>query len=196
VAEEIARLSAELAERMRELRAEPTDPRLAPLFTQLQALMRAHVAAAAAANAPAVPPVNYSFDLPPELAAPLREYLEGVPPFAFAQAPALSESDAGRRILELAPPDRIRIAVAAYSAWSSERWGGPKGGGLRRVVSDLLRARLPLADADAIALAEAGAREGFTYSSYSPNQAVLGAIDRHVAAHGLSPACVVRSNGC
>ena len=72
MAEEIARLSAELAERMRELRAEPTDPRLAPLFTQLQALMRAHVAAAAAANAPAVPPVNYSFDLPPE-----RQQLHG-----------------------------------------------------------------------------------------------------------------------
>src|SRR5262249_49737087 len=154
---------------MRELRAEPTDPRLAPLFTQLQALMRAHVAATTAANARAAPPVNYVFDLPPELAARLREYLEAVPPFAFAKGPPLSESDAGRRILELAPADRVRMAVGAYTAWSSERWGGAKGGGLRRVVSDLLRAKLPLADADAIALVEAGAREGFTYSSYSPN---------------------------
>ena len=41
------------------------------------------------------------------------------------------------RILALAPADRVRMAVAAYAAWSSERWGGPKGGGLaaRRVRS-------------------------------------------------------------
>jgi hypothetical protein len=42
--EEITRLSAALAERMRELRADPTDPRLAPLFAQYQALVRQHMA--------------------------------------------------------------------------------------------------------------------------------------------------------
>jgi hypothetical protein len=41
--EEITRLSAALAERMRELRADPTDPRLAPLFAQYQALLRQHM---------------------------------------------------------------------------------------------------------------------------------------------------------
>ena len=54
-------------------------------------------------------------------------------------------------------------------------------------MSDLLRGKLPLADADAVALAEAAARDGFTYASYSPNQAVLGALERHVAARGVSP---------
>ena len=105
---------------------------------------------------------------------------------AFVQAPALSESDAGRRILDLAPSNRVRMVVAADHAWTSAQWGGTRGGGLRRVVSDLLRAKLPLADDDAIALARAAARDGFTYAAYSPNQAVLGALERHVAACGLS----------
>ena len=117
---------------------------------------------------------------------PLRSYLATCPSHSFAQASALSESDAGRALLALASADRVRMVVAAYRAWSAERFGGPNGAGLRRVVSDLLRAKLPLADADAVALAQAAAREGFTYASYSPNQAVLGALERHVAARGLS----------
>src|SRR5262249_13171742 len=80
-----------------------------------------------------------------------------------------------------------RIVVAAYGAWSSERWGGTKGGALRRVVSDLLRAKLPLTDADAVALAQSAAREGFAYTAYSPNQAVLGALERYVTECGVSP---------
>src|SRR5262245_50201622 len=78
------------------------------------------------------------------------------------------------------------MSVAAYHAWSSHRFGGTQGGGLRRLVSDLLRAKLPLTEADAIALVQSGARDGFTYASYSPNQAVLGALERYAATHGVS----------
>jgi hypothetical protein len=34
---------------------------------------------------------------------------------------------------------------------------------------------------------KAAIRDGFLYTSYSPNQVVLGTLERHVAAHGLSP---------
>jgi hypothetical protein len=145
VSNEIAGLSAAFAERMRELRTGPTDPRLAPMLAQLQALMRQHVAGAT----PAVIPLaeEYVVDLPVELTDLLSCYLGTCPARAFAQAATLSESDAGRRILDLSPADRVRMVVAAYHAWAAVRWGGSRGGGLRRVVSDLLRAKLPLTDA-------------------------------------------------
>jgi hypothetical protein len=187
VAEDIAGLSAALAERMRELRTGPTDPRLAPMLAQLQVLMREHVAAAT----PVVPvsPLaeEYVFDLPVELAELPCGYLDTCPARAFAPAAALSDSDAGRRILDLSPADRVRLVVAAYRAWTSVQWGGSRSGGLRRVVSDLLRAKLPLNDADAVALVGSAARNGFAYASHSPNQAILGAIEGHVAARGVSP---------
>ena len=182
--EEITRLSAALAERMRELRADPTDPRLAPLFAQYQALVRQHMATTVQATT--APTVDYDFDLPTELDALLRGYLNACPAQAFGQAPALSDSETGRQILALPPAERVRMVVATYRAWSAQRWGGPRGSGLRRVVSDLLRAKLPLADVDAIALVQSATREGFAYASHSPNQAVLGAIERHVATSGLS----------
>src|SRR5262249_47506933 len=159
------RLSAALAERMRELRADPTDPRLAPLFAQYQALLRQHMATTVQARTTTAPTVAYVFDLPTELDALLRGYLDSCPAQAFAQVPALNEPEAGRRIRALPPVDRVRMVVATYRAWSSERCGGSKGSGLRRVVSDVSRAKLPLADADAIALVESAAREGFTYAS-------------------------------
>src|SRR5215470_17051079 len=183
--EEITRLSAALAERMRELRADPTDPRLAPLFAQYQALLRQHMATTAQATATTEPAANYDFDLPMELDALLRSYLDSCPAQAFMQAPALSDTEAGRQILALPPAERVRMVVASYRAWSAQRWGGPRGSGLRRVVSDLLRAKLLLTDADAIALVQSATREGFTYASHSPNQAVLGALERHVTTCGL-----------
>src|SRR5262245_20802120 len=133
--EEITRLSAALAERMRELRADPTDPRLAPLFAQYQALVRQHMATkdlatTAQATATAAPTVEYDFDLPTELDALLRGYLDSCPAQALMQAPALSDSEAGRRILALPPVERVRMVVATYCAWSAQRWGGLKGGGL------------------------------------------------------------------
>src|SRR5262245_40923307 len=124
--------------------------------------------------------------LPVELAGLLQGYLTICPPHAFTQAPALAQSDAGRAMLSLAPADRVRIAVAAYDAWSATPWGGQDGAGLRRVVSDLMRSKLPLADADAVALVDLATREGFTYTSYSPNQVILSLLERHVAAHGVS----------
>src|SRR5262245_21369133 len=184
--EEITRLSAALAERKRELRADPTDPRLAPLFAQYQALVRQHMATVKPAIAANIPTTEYAFDLPDELDGLLRDYLKTCPTQAFQQTPPLNESDAGRRILALPAAERARLAIAAYQAWSSHRYGGTQGGGLRRVVSDLLRARLPLTEADAVALVQSAARDGFTYASYSPNQAVLGALERYATTHGAS----------
>src|SRR5262245_38301913 len=126
MADDIARLSAALAERMRELRTDPTDPRLAPMLAQLQALTRQHIGAATAVPANDGPAVEYAFDLAAELADLLRGYLKVCPVQAFRQAPALAESEAGRQILALAPAERVRMVVAAYHAWSSQRWGGPQ----------------------------------------------------------------------
>ena len=155
MAEEITRLSAALAERMRELRADPTDPRLAPLCAI------AGAGASACAVRPAMRPTcrqQYSFDLPAELDDLLRGYLETCPPQAFKQAPALTESDAGRRILALAAGRPGADGGRGLSRLELAHWGGPNGAGLRRVVSDLLRAKLPLTDADAVALVDRRAR--------------------------------------
>src|SRR5215470_10069229 len=111
--EEITRLSAALAERMRELRADPTDPRLAPLFAQYQALLRQHMATVRPAIATSVPATEYAFDLPAELEGLLREYLKTCPTQALQQTPSLNETDAGRRILALPATERARMAVAA-----------------------------------------------------------------------------------
>src|SRR5262249_38078538 len=51
--------------------------------------------------------------------------------------------------------------------------------------SDLLRAKLDFDAAQALLLVKAAIREGFGYSSYSPNLAVAGALKRHVETHGL-----------
>jgi hypothetical protein len=187
MADDIMALSAEFAARMRELRAGPHDPRLAPLLAQMQALIREQAATAATAWPAHMPKTDYVFDLSAELDALLRAYLDTCPPQVFVQAPALSESDAGRRIADLAAADKVRMVVAAYEAFTTASSGGSKGGGLRRVVSDLLRAKLPLTSADAVALVQSAARDGFTYAGYSPNQAVLSALERHVAACGLTP---------
>ena len=167
MAAELQRLSAALAARMRELGCAPTDPRVAPLLAQVQALMRAHLASVQGANvamlapgaqsaAPAARPMgSESYDLPAALAALLKAYLATCPSNSFTQAPALSQSEEGRRILDLGPADRVKVAVQAYAALTSVPYGGPDGSGLRRVVSDLLRAKLALEEAQAIALVKA-----------------------------------------
>lgn len=203
MASEFERLSAALAARMQELGCAPTDPRLAPMLAQVQALMREHFtgpqaganvvamplgAQRAAPAAPAgAPDVEVSSDLPADLARLLKAYLATCPFGGFTQAPALSQSDEGRRILDLAPADRTKMAVHAYAALTGIPYGGADGSGLRRVVSDLLRAKLTLEDAQAIAFVKAAIRDGFLYTGYSPNQAVLGTLERHVRTHGLSP---------
>jgi hypothetical protein len=203
MASEFERLSAALAARMQELGCAPTDSRLAPMLAQVQALMREHFtgpqaganvvamplgAQSAAPAAPAgAPEVKVSFDLPADLAKLLKAYLATCPAAAFMQAPALSQSEEGRRILDLAPADKAKVVVQAYAALTAIRYGGADGSGLRRVVSDLLRAKLTLEDGQAIALVKAAIRDGFLYTSYSPNQVVLGTLERHVQTHGLSP---------
>jgi hypothetical protein len=197
VATELQRLSAALAERMRELGCAPTDPRVAPLLAEVQALMREHLASVqAGANVALLAPgarsaapaaaAAVSYDLPAELATLLKAHLATCPSNGFTQAPALSQSEEGRRLLELGPADRAKVAVQAYAALTSVPCGGPDGSGLRRVVSDLLRAKLALEEAQAIALVKAAVRDGFLYTSYSPNQVVLSTLERHVQTQGLS----------
>src|SRR6185503_3790140 len=85
--------------------------------------------------------------LPPTLQDPVRAYIRtsrGLAVHMFAQAPALSDSDAGKQLLELGIADKANIAVQAYVAWTSEKHGGRDGAALRRIVSDLLRAKIDI----------------------------------------------------
>jgi hypothetical protein len=146
--------------------------------------------------------------LPPRLSELVQAYVQSVSggrnPAAgvlgagafFMQAPALSDSEAGRALLELPPADKAAVMVATYAGWASERYGGPEGGALRRIVSDLLRGKLELDDAQAVELTKAAVREGFSYSSFSPNVAVAGALKRHIETKGSAPRCTRRSPAC
>ncbi len=204
--EEIQRLQAQIAARMRELGAAVNDPRLAPMLGQLQALLRQHVANTVMngrlgmlpAGTQAEAPVGKDgtskvllANLPPPLQGPVHDYLTVARAHSLGwttQAPALSESDEGRRLTELGAADKAVVAVRAYVAWTSERYGGRDGAGLRRIVSDLLRAKIDVDEAQAIMLVKAAIQEGFAYASYSPNQAVANVLKRHVETRGLSPA--------
>lgn len=184
--EEIGRLQAALVARMQELGTPVTDPRLAPMLGQLQALIRQQYATAGAngtvtmlsSRAPAYPAAAHDgpaaklvAELPPRLKGLAEGYIRFVRSQGthfFAQAPALSEADAGRELLQLDAADKAIVAVQAYTAWTSERYGGTDGSALRRIVSDLLRAKLCLTDAQAIALVKAAIRHGFEHASYSP----------------------------
>src|SRR5262249_46495278 len=106
----------------------------------------------------------------------------------FIPAPALSASEAGSKLAELPAADKATVAVAAYTAWTSERYGGPDGAALRRIVSDLMRGKLALDEPQALQLIKAAVREGFSYSTHSPNGAVASTLKRHVETQGLSAA--------
>ena len=205
MSEEIQRLQAEIAAEMQRLGASVNDPRLAPMLQQLGALMRQHMANAGVNGRLAVLPTgaqaqNGSEDgptsrllsaLPPSLQEPVRTYIRaarGPGVHMFSQAPALSDSDAGKQLLELGVADKATLAVQAYVAWTSEKYGGPDGAALRRIVSDLLRAKIDIDDDQAIALVKAAIHEGFAYSSYSPNLAIANVLKRHVETKGASPA--------
>lgn len=202
MSEEIQRLQAEIAAQMRQLGAPANDPRLAPMLAQLQALFRQHVASAGAKLAvlptgaqehdgEAAPTKKLFSNLAPHIEEPAREYIRAARVHAihmFTQAPALSDSDAGRRLLELPMADKAHLAVQAYVAWTSERYGGRDGAALRRIVSDVLRAKIDIDHDQAIALVKAAIHEGFAYASYSPNQAVANVLKRHVEAGNASPA--------
>ena len=176
------RLSAAFAARLRGLGVGSADPP-ADVIDAILESTRLESARPESASAPMC-----AFDLPEALAAPLQDYLKAYPGpgHTFPNAPVLTQCEAGRRLLSLAPADRVRIAVAAYQAWSSAPHGGAYGGALQRVISDLLRSKLPLADADAVALVTSTTREGFAYGGFSPNAAVLRTLERHVATRGVS----------
>jgi hypothetical protein len=204
VSEEIQKLQAEIAAEMQKLGASVNDPRLAPMLQQLGALMRQHVASAGhgrlAVLHTGARPQNVGEDGPssrllsalsPHLQETVREYIRSARAQAvhmFTQAPALSESDAGGRLLDLDMPDKANLAVQAYVAWTSEKYGGRDGAALRRIVSDLLRAKVDIDNDQAIMLVKAAIHEGFAYASYSPNQAIANVLKRHVETKGASHA--------
>lgn len=198
---EITQLQAALVERMRQLGAPINDPRLAPMLSQLQALMRQHYAAAFAGSRATTtheteaggddgPSAKAIARLPTRLAELAQGYIcfvRGQGIHFLGNAPALAEADAGRGLLALDPADKAVVAVQAYAAWASERHGGPNGAALRRIVSDLLRGKVDLTDAQAVQLVKAAQQHGFDHTSYSPNQAVAGVLKRHVETRGLAP---------
>lgn len=204
MADELEEIRASLAVSLRQPGASLTDPQIAPLLARMQALLRQRVAqtgGAVVVQHPRAAPPNVAhepapiaaIDLAPQLRQLAEDYIRHtrgqrpMPGMWFVQAPALSECDAGRRLLELDPADKARLVVATYAAWTNERFGGPDGAGLRRIVSDLLRARLDFDEAQALLLIKAAVREGFGHSSYSPNLAIAGALKRYVETHGLAP---------
>jgi hypothetical protein len=206
MADELEQLRATLAANLRQPGACLSDPQIAPLLARMQALFRQRIADAGGTVAVLHPGARAAkpdhaksapfaaIELPPPLMQLAQDYIAEARscrqgPLAgawFLQAPALSASEAGRRLLELGPADKARVAVAVYVAWTNERYGGPDGAALRRIVSDLLRAKLDFDEAQALLLVTAATREGFGYSSYSPNLAVASALKRHVEMHGLT----------
>jgi hypothetical protein len=207
MADDLARLRAAFAARVQQIGLELDDPRIAPLMARMQASLQQRVATAgnvatfadrihARDGAGAQPVAGALAELPARLQELVERYVQAVyadhkPGIgallngAFKKAPALADSDAGRALLQLPPADKAVVAIATYAAWASERYGGPNGRALRRLVSDLLRAKLELSDAQAVALTRAAVRQGFGNSSHSPNLAVASALKRHVETHGL-----------
>ena len=190
---------------MQKLGAPVSDPRLAPMLQQLGVLMRQHVANAGPNGRLALLPTgtqqqNAGDDgptarlraaLPTHLQEPVGEYVRSSRAQAvhmFAQTPALTESDAGKALLDLAMADKAMLAVQTYVAWTSEKYGGRDGAALRRIVSDLLRAKVDIDSEQAVMLVKAAIHEGFAYASYSPNQAIANVLKRHVETQGASPA--------
>lgn len=207
MANDLERLQAALAARMQALgpAAAPSDPRIAPMFEQMQQMLQStfHQSIAAVADLIAGPePRAEPTDLSPAHATLIKAYIaavhagEGRPGHTipeigglawYAPAKPLSASEAGRSLLALAPADKAEVATAAYVAWAAAHMG-PDGAPLRRVVSDLMRGKLDLTPDQALRMVKAAIREGFGYASFSPNQAVATTLKRHVEANGLTPA--------
>jgi Domain of unknown function (DUF4132) len=210
MADDLERLRAAMAARLQQIGIAPDDPRVAPMLAQVQALMQQRAASVPEGVVPFMPAhagtrednggqaAAVAIDaLPAQLRALVQDYLNTVrasKPASlqgggwFIPAPALSASESGCKLVELGVADRASVAVAAYTAWTSERYGGPDGAALRRIVSDLLRGKLELDEAQALQLIKAAVREGFSYSTHSPNGAVASALKRHVETRGLSAA--------
>jgi hypothetical protein len=179
MAGEIDQLRARLAARMRELNVAPDDARIVPLFAQARQLIREHLGLPDAPTARAISGEDgrtsaaVLHDLPSRLHEIAQAYIDEQSALPwYAHAPALSASEAGRKLLQLSPPDRACMAVAAYLARTSNRYNAAHAAALRRIVSDLLRAKLDFDEAQAVELIKGAVREGFSSSSYSPNSAV------------------------
>ena len=194
MANDLEQRRAQLAARMRELNVAPDDPRIVLLFAQARQLIRGQLGlpdtptAGATSGEDGRTSAAVLADLPAGVGEIAQAYIDEQSALPwYAQAPALSASEAGRNVLALSPSDRACVAVAAYLAWTSNRYDVAHAAALRRMVSDLLRAKLDFDDAQAVKLIKAAVREGFSGSSYSPNSAVAGALKRHVDTRGLSP---------
>jgi hypothetical protein len=112
----------------------------------------------------------------------------------WQDAPKLSECEAGRRLAELAPADKARVAVHAYVEWVRGTYAGPQAAALRRIASEMMRGKLDLEPEQALALA-AAAQSGFDGMDKSPNRVVASALKRHVDAQGLMPQVRVALTG-
>jgi Domain of unknown function (DUF4132) len=209
------RLRAALASRLQSLGIAPDDPRFGLALERVQAVVQRGLAvvhdgtigSADSARPRPAAPTHDGPELPERLRVLLDAYIANVHSAAEArrpewmnlpvhavmralalEAPALSSTEAGRAMLALAPPDRTVIAVHAYARWSGEGFNGHNRKPLQQVVSDILRAKLEVSEAQALALIQAAIRDGFYYTSYTPNHAVARALERYVQANGLSMA--------
>ena len=121
----------------------------------------------------------------------MREYIRSARAHAvhmFTQAPACPSPMPANGCSISTCRTKRTSRVQAYVAWTSEKYGGRDGAALRRIVSDLLRAKVDIDNDQAIMLVKAAIHEGFAYASYSPNQAIANVLKRHVETKGASPA--------
>ena len=106
--------------------------------------------------------------------------------FPTGGAPALSASEEGRRLAELGPADKAKVALYAYATWSlGTEWVSP----LERIFSDLLRAKLDLTEEQVLRFIEASKRlvESHRYERIS---SILRNLERHIETNGSTPATV------
>ncbi len=103
--------------------------------------------------------------------------------FPTGGVPPLGESEQGRRLLELPPAEKARVAIRAYTQWSLDTaWTSP----LERVITDLFRTKFDLDPEQALELAASSHRLGQTLR-YRRIASVTGALKRHVETRGLAP---------
>ena len=121
----------------------------------------------------------------PEEAAQALLRLSGALPYSFPTggvAP-LSQSAEGRRLLELPPADKARVALAAYARWSLETgWQSP----LERVITELFRSNLDLDLDQALDLVASSRRLAEGTYRHERIASVMGTLKRYVERQGLA----------
>ena len=157
-------------------------PSLPSNLEQLLAGYLRAVSAPKGARAAGEPPVMPS----PEEAAQAMLRLSGILSYSFPTggvAP-LSQSEEGRRLLELPPADKARVALAAYARWSHETgWKSP----LERVITELFRSKLDLDLEQALDLVASSRRLGEGIYRHERIASVVGTLKRYVETQGLAP---------